>query len=148
MPKRFYPAMIILLLGSFLAFCGWSAYRAATRGSQITDRDYYSKGLKYNSTLIEKQAASVLGWTLQTELHAHRLQIRLTDGQGAPVSGASGTLLYYRSQGNSRQSLPLHEMSPGNYLTELPIDLKGEIPIRIEIERSGALVNRQLLLNI
>jgi len=148
MPKHFYPAMIILLLGTFLIFCGWSAYRAATRSSQISDRDYYSKGLKYNATLVEKQAASVLGWQLRSELLANQLLIRLTDGQGVPVSGATGILIFHQPNENSSMSLPMQEAAPGTYLAELPTDLKGEIPVRIDFERSGARVNRQLLLNI
>lgn len=50
------PALLIpLLLCSFLAFSSWAAYQAATRVSDVSDRDYYSKGLKYNSTLLEKR---------------------------------------------------------------------------------------------
>jgi nitrogen fixation protein FixH len=147
MPKHFYPAMIILLLGTFLVFSGWSAYRAATRSSQITDRDYYSKGLKFNATLVEKRAASVLGWQLRSELLAHTLHIRLLDGQGLPVSGAVGKLVFHQPQEKSSRFLRLHEAAPGAYLAELPGDLKGGIPIRIDFERSGARVNRQLLLN-
>jgi len=148
MMKQLYPALIILLLGAFLLFCGWSVYRATTRGSQISDRDYYSKGLKYNAALVEKRAAGVLGWQLHPELLAHRLQILLTDAQGKPVDGAKGTLMFFRPQENSRMTLPLQEISPGTYLAALPTDLKGEIPVRIDFERSGARVNRQLLLNI
>ena len=148
MPKHFYPTMIILLLGTFLIFCGWSAYRAATRNSQIADRDYYSKGLRYNSTLVEKQAASVLGWQLHSELSANILRIFLTDGQGVPISGASGNLIFHQPDANANMSLPLREAAPGTYLADLPITLKGEIPVRIDLERSGARVNRQMLLNI
>jgi len=148
MPKHFYPTFIALLLGSFLIFCGWSAYRAATHGSRIADRDYYTKGLKYNSTLVEKQAARALGWNLKTELHVRELRIRLTDRQGLPVSGASGKLFFFQEQDRSATPLPLTEVDPGTYLAQLPADLQGEIAVQIAFEHSGARINRKLLLNI
>ncbi len=148
MPKHFYPGLIITLLGAFLLFAGWSAYRASIHGSQITDRDYYSKGLRYNTTLVEKRAASVLGWKLETELQAGRLQIRLVDGKGQLVTGANGQLSFYRQDDGSVPVLALAETAPGTYLIQLPNHLRGEVSVRIDFEREGARINRQLLLNI
>ncbi len=148
MPKHFYPLLIITLLGSFLLFSGWSAYRTSTQGSQVTDRDYYSKGLKYNSTLVEKRAASVLGWQLKTSLRDGQLEIKLLDGKGAPVAGAKGQLTFYLPTDRSTPSLLLHETAPGNYRVQLPASLKGEVNVRIVFESEGARINRQLLLNI
>jgi len=148
MPKSFYPLLIVLLLGSFLAFCGWSAYRASTHSSRIIDPDYYAKGLKYNSTLVEKRAAKTLGWQLKSELHSRQFQVHLTDGQGTPVSGANGTLVIYQPQNGNSMALPLTETDPGIYQANLPADLNGEIAAYLNFEHAGALVNRQLLLNI
>ena len=67
--KNFYPLLILLLLGSFLCFSTWSAMRAVDAGPEVTDADYYSKGLKYSSTILEKRAAAVLGWKVSTQLH-------------------------------------------------------------------------------
>ena len=148
MLKNFYPMFIVLLLGSFLVFCGWSAYRAATHGSRIADHDYYTKGLKYNSTLVEKRVARTLGWNLTTALQARQLQIRLTDRSGTPVSGANGKLYFFQEQDRSSAPLPLIEVNPGTYLATLPADLKGEIPVQIDFEHTGAQIHRKLLLNI
>ncbi len=148
MPKTFYPLLIFTLLGSFLVFSGWSAYRAATYGSQISDRDYYSKGLKYNATRVEKRAASVLGWQLTTSLNKQQLQILLFDGKGVPVEGAEGKLTFFHPAEDSINSLTLTEFAPGTYLTQLPDSFRGEIAVRIDIERRGARLNRQLLLNL
>jgi nitrogen fixation protein FixH len=147
MPKHFYPALILFLLGGFLTFSGWSAYRAVTQVSQITDPDYYSKGLKYNSSLVEKRAASVLGWQLSTRLNKFSLQLRLSDKVGAPVSGARGQLIFGHQQ-TDLNALSLKETSPGLYVTDLPATLKGELSIRVDFVLQGARLNRQLLLNI
>lgn len=148
MAKQLYPLLISALLAGFLGFSAWSAYRAATLGSDITDRDYYSKGLKYNSTLVEKRAATVLGWHLQTTLEGRQLQIQLLDKDGSLVAGAKGLLSFFQQTGRSAPILPLNEAQPGIYLVELPESLRGEVNIRINFERQGARLYRQLLLNI
>ena len=51
--KNSYPLLILLLIGSFLCFSVWSAMRAIDAGPEVTDADYYSKGLRYNSTLLD-----------------------------------------------------------------------------------------------
>lgn len=148
MPKHFYPLLIATLLGTFLLFSGWSAYRAATQGSYVTDRDYYSKGLKYTSTMVEKRAASILGWQLTTTLRGRQLQIRLLDGKNVPVSGASGQVVFSLPAENKSTTLPLVETTSGTYQLQLPARLAGELAVRVDFEHQGARLNRQLLLNI
>ncbi len=147
MPKRFYQFLILALLGSFLLFSVWSAYRATNYGAQITDRDYYNKGLRYNSTILEKRAASVLGWQLDAELQGQQLQLKLSDGKGNPVAGAQGQLVFFQ-KANANTSLALIETTPGLYLADLPPTVKGEVAVRVDFEYAGARLNRQLLLNI
>lgn len=148
MPKHFYPLLIATLLGTFLLFSSWSAYRAATHGSYVTDRDYYSKGLKYTSTMVEKRAASILGWQLTTTLTGKQLQIRLLNGNGVPVSGANGQLVFFQLAEKKTTTLTLVEANPGTYQLRLPATLEGELAVRIDFEYQGARLNRQLLLNI
>lgn len=148
MPKNIYPLLIAALLGAFLLFSGWAAYRAATEVSQVTDREYYSKGLKYNSTMVEKRAASVLGWKLTTTLDNNRLQIDLTDAKGAPVSGATGSLTLFQHRDESSNTLSMNEALPGTYHARLSDQLKGEIAVRVNFEHQGARLSRQLLLSI
>jgi nitrogen fixation protein FixH len=143
---RFSSALLVpLLLCSFLVFSGWAAYQAATRVSDISDRDYYSNGLKYNSTMLEKRAAAVLGWELHSELINGMLIQRLTNHEGEPVSGAQGLLkLQYRG---ALVIVPLEEADPGIYRAQLP-QLSGETLIRAEFEHDGARILRHLLLTI
>lgn len=148
MPKNFYPTMIFCLLGTFILFLIWSAFQASTQGTQVTDPDYYSKGLKYNSTQVEKRAAASMGWKLTTELVDGQLQIRLQDGAGQSVAGAQGRLNLYSRPDSDLLNLPLTEINAGLYRAELPSTLKGEITVRVEFERNGARINRQLLINI
>ncbi len=148
MPNRFYPALIIGLLGSFILFLVWSAFQASTQGTQVTDRDYYSKGLKYSSTMVEKRAASSLGWQLTTEMENGELHFQLRDGTNQPVSGAHGLLNLYSRPDSDLLKIPLEEIEVGRYRARLPQQLKGEVTVRLEFERDGARINRQLLVNL
>lgn len=146
--NNFYKLFILLLLFGFLVFSGWSAWQASKRGSQVTDRDYYSKGLKYNSTLVEKRAAEVLGWILTTEIKDQTLLFILEDKEGQRVSGAKGTIQTYLPGNPNGQPFQLIESSPGNYTFTIPPDMAGTLRARLSFERDGAKLNRQLQLNL
>lgn len=146
--RNIYPYFIVLLLGTFLVFLFWSGNRAATRGSRITDPDYYSKGLKYNTTLVEKKAASVLGWQLHSNLQDYHLRVTLLDSDHQPVTGAHGILLLHDAKHNRSESHTLQESSAGLYQLLLPTQLSGQLQARIEFECDGARLNRQLLISL
>lgn len=143
-----YPLFIMLLLGSFLCFSIWAAMRAADSGPEVTDADYYSKGLKYSSTVLEKKAAAVLGWTVSTQLIGRSLEFRLSDKEGQPVKAARGAIFLYLPESTSSKRLPLRETTPGHYVFNLTDSMRGEMSARLEFEHNGARLNRQLLINL
>lgn len=146
--KNVYPLLILLLLGSFLVFSTWSAMRAVESGTEVTDADYYSKGLRYTSTLLEKRAAATLGWTVSTRLAGRTLLFHLSDKQGQPVSSAQGAIFLYLPETNSSTQFPLQEVDPGVYQFNLDATMTGAMSARLEFESDGARLNRQLLLSL
>ena len=146
--KSSSPLFIILLIGCFLGFSVWSAMRAIEAGPEVTDADYYSKGLKYSSTLLEKRAAAVLGWKVETQLIGRTLEFRLSDKEGTPVEAANGDIFLYLAASTSSKRLPLQETEPGVYIFNLTAGMTGEMSARLEFEHKGARINRQLLLNL
>jgi nitrogen fixation protein FixH len=146
--KNIYPSLILLLLGAFLVFSTWAAFQAAGLGSKVTDDDYYSKGLKYNTTMVEKRAASVLGWQVSTELDGRLLTFNLQDREGLPVARATGSLYLAIPGAAENINIPLKEVTNGVYQVTLNSAFKGAIQTRLELERDGARLNRQLLLNL
>jgi len=146
--KNLYPVLILLLLGSFLLFSTWAAFQAAGLGSKVADADYYSKGLRYNTTLVEKRAAAVLGWDLTTTLNGRTLDFQLRSRDGSAVDQANGSLYLAIPGAAENIHLPLHEVAAGHYRIELDAALHGAIQARIDIEQNGARLNRQLLLNL
>ena len=146
--KNIYPLLILLLVSCFLVFLAWSAFQAAELGSKVTDADYYSKGLKYNTTMVEKRAADVLGWSLETRLDGRILEFHLKDHGGRDVDRAVGTL-YLAVPGFAENiHLPLQEFASGHYRVKLGDNINGSIQAWLELEREGARLNRQLLLNL
>ena len=146
--KSRIPLLLTIVIGIFILFLAWSAKKASIGGTDVTDSDYYSKGMKYNSTLVEKRAASVIGWSLQAALQQSNLTLNLTDKNNAPVSGANAQATFPEPGNNRSRTFQLNESEPGTYLLTVPSDLDGEQLVRIEFERDGARINRQLLLNI
>jgi nitrogen fixation protein FixH len=143
-----YPAFVVLMIGSFVAFLAWSAMRASDSGPQVTDADYYSKGLRYTSTVLEKRAAAVLGWRVDAHLSGRTLRLQVSDKEGKPISSAKGIVsIYMRNQGETI-SFPLREVSAGTYQLHLTDSMTGEMTARVEFERDGARLNRQLLLSL
>lgn len=146
--KNAYPLFITLLICCFLGFSTWSAMRAIESGPEVTDADYYSKGLKYSSTLLEKKAADVLGWTVETQLINSTLEFRLSDKEGRPVANANGDIFLYLPGSKQKQQRALVETEPGVYILDLTAEMTGELNARLEFEHKGARINRQLLLNL
>lgn len=146
--KSITPILLFITIIVFIIFLAWSARQASTGGTDVTDSDYYSKGLKYNSTLVEKRAASVIGWSLHSSLHKRLLTLILTNKDNARVAGAHASASFPLPGSNQYLSVPFPEVDPGTYQLTIPGELSGEQLVRVEFERDGARISRQLLLNI
>ncbi len=144
-PKTF-PLSIATLLALFIVFLAWSARQATTDGARITDRDYYSKGLRYNDSQVERKAAMALGWQIGSSLEGRMLTLVLSDSTRQPVAHAE-VILTLLLPGQHRQ-FPLREVTPGSYRITLPADLGGEVPARCSIQAGGARLERQMLINL
>jgi len=142
------PLLIVLTIFCFVLFLTWAGRQAATRGSAIADPAYYSKGLRYNTTQVEKRAASVLGWRLQVQRVGDSLLLQLVDSRQQPVGGGEALLEVYRKSADAPLTFALAETQPGRYRFKLPADLQGEYRARFDFHKDGARLNRQLLLNL
>ena len=140
--------LIVALLAGFVAISAWSFYLAASGTSAVTDRDYYSHGLRYNQTLLERQAAASLGWQADTILEGRSVTVLLRDRDRRAVAGASGTLTLHSSGTSSPRELGLRETVAGSYRAELPAGLHGEFSAEITFQRDGARLNQRLLFAI
>ncbi len=146
--KPYIPWLLPVIGGIFLILTTWSIYRASQGTSAVTDRDYYSHGLRFNETLLERKVAESLGWIVSTELQGHTLIFHLKDKNEAPVLEARGTLEIFLKDVSSSVRLPLVNIGPGKYQINLSEKVSGEMAARLEFERDGARISRSLLLNL
>lgn len=143
---RRWPLAIILIVAGFLAFSAWSFRRAADEASAVTDRDYYSHGLRYNQTLLERQAAASLGWTSRATLEGRLLRVELRDRAARPVTAARASVTVHDGAGGTPLHLPLAETAVGFYAARLPDNLRGELPALLDFDQNGARLSQRLLL--
>lgn len=149
-PNRQWHPLLTAVIVLFLALTGWSILQAQRQVSSVTDRDYYSHGLRYNQTALERKAAQSLGWALNLQLDGRFLVSRLTDEVGRPVTGGNGGLLLLGSGAVDRPQaeLPFQEVAPGLYRVQLPEQLQGQVPAQVTLTSAGASIQRRLLLNL
>ena len=146
--RNHWPLLILMLATGFIAFSAWSFYRAAQGSSAVTDTDYYSHGLRYNQTILERNAAASLGWDATVTLDDRQLQVVLTDRARQPVTAASVTLSLSKGNRGEALLLPLTEGSGGNYLVDLPLDLRGNLNGQLDFALTGTRFSKRLLISI
>jgi nitrogen fixation protein FixH len=146
-PTVLWPCLPLLLGLLFLGMTGWSVYRSVTGVSAVTDRHYYSHGLRYNDSLVEQRAAASLGWQVSVSLQNGHFTSHWTGKDGQPVAGGEARLVI-SARNRSAITLPLTEAAAGRYGASLPAELQGEIQALLTFSRSGATLRRPLLLNL
>lgn len=146
-PRNISLLLVCLLIGGFILFLIWAGRQAATHGSRISDAAYYSKGLQYTHTQIEKQAAASQGWHLRTEVGPRQLSFILLDSKEQPIRLASGELTLYLSAQKKILQLQSVEGEAGHYRFDLPEPLFGSLPARVEFALQDSRISRQLLIN-
>ena len=149
MNKRKHTPWLLLLIGTgFLGLTIWSIYRAGHGSSAVTDRDYYSHGLRYNKTMLERKAAESLGWTTTIELTGTDIVISIKDKRDRPVTAAKGVLTLFSTSREPVVTIPLAEAEAGRYAARLPAGRRGQVTAEVSFDRDGARLNKRLLLAI
>ena len=143
-----WPAAITALGLFFLSLTAWSVLQARTGVSAVTDPAYYSHGMKFQETAVERQAAASSGWQLRAAVDRGRLTMQLTDRDGEPIAGASGELKVFAAATGRNHSLALEATAPGQYRAQLPTSLQGTVPASVHFQRAGAQFTQRLQFNL
>ena len=108
---------LLTLVAIFLAAMAWSLITAGRGVSRVVDRDYYTHGLLYVPG-DAGSAAARLGWRAEPLYRNGRLELRITDRNGAPVTG--GTLsVTVEGGGTPKKNLTCGIGGPGLYCVPL-----------------------------
>jgi nitrogen fixation protein FixH len=105
----------------------------------LVQPDYYAASRRVDAEQAARAASDRLGWSV-TPAGQERsgLTLRITDGQGRPVSGLRGTVSAYRpSDGRLDQALVWQESTqqPGRYRATFPRPAEGLWSLRLDLRR-------------
>jgi len=145
-----WPVFIITLGLAFVAFSWWSLERAASGVSPVSDPNYYSHGLKYNSTNLEIQTAEALQWTVTPTVKGRALTVQVNDAKQVGISGGYGALtVQFEGAGQSPlPPLPLMDGGQGLYAVTIPAGLPRTLSANLTLTKDQATVQRRLLINM
>ena len=125
---------LIIMVALFLAAMTFSLIKAGNGVSRVVDRDYYNHGLLY-APGDAAGAAARLGWRAEPTYRNGRLELRITDRNGAPVTGGTLTVTIEGNNGAPAGTLTCGIEAPGVYCVPL-------IPASGEVLKAGWLFRR------
>ena len=124
---------LILMVVIFLVASAWSLLKAGREVSRVVDRDYYNHGLLY-APVDASSAAARLGWRSQPLYRDGRLELKITDRNGLPVTGGNLTVSL-EGKGVPSGTLSCGIASPGVYCVPL-------VPVSGSVIKAGWLFRR------
>jgi len=137
-----------LLAGGLAAVVGVNSYMAVIASSDangsVVEPDYYRKAVAWDSTMAVQAASDRLGWRAQASLAevsggAAALEVRLTDAQGAAVTGAAvEATLIHNADAATHIAVALTDLGDGRYGASPALAHLGRWEVRIAASRAGA----------
>jgi nitrogen fixation protein FixH len=126
----------------------------ATRNPSFSvEPDHYQKALGWDRLAARKQASELLGWkaevTTDTALDSagtRRLECRLWDRDGKPVTGSTVTILGFpHARGDERIRMELRESEAGLYTARTAMARPGLWELRLSALRGPDLFTATIL---
>lgn len=126
--ETMWVARMPLLVGVIALACltsvGTLIARSGSTASIGIEPDYYRKGLEWDRRRGEQARSAALGWNanVRVDLAASRIEVELTDRQGAAVDGAEISGEVFAHAASSRRlaiALPPIDGTPGTYSASL-----------------------------
>lgn len=111
---RWIPYVFVGLMLLVVAVNGGLVLAALSTFAGTTTTGAYDRGRAYNAVLAEAERQAALGWAARVTLAGGRLDVVVTDRQGAPVPGALQGIMLRPLQGLT-MPLELVEQAPGRW---------------------------------
>lgn len=133
---RWVPFMIVGLLAiSVVANVILIGYAHNDPGFAV-EPDYYEKAVEFDEIQAARAASDRLGWRVSVKAERERLEVRLFDGDGKPVSGAEMSVeAFHNARANQRIKGTLSAEAPGLYAMRAPFARPGIWEYRLEAVR-------------
>ncbi len=132
--ETMWVARMPLLVGVIALACltsvGTLIARAGSTASIGIEPDYYRKGLEWDRRRGEQARSAALGWNanVRVDLAASRIEVELTDRQGAAVEGAEISGEVFAHAASSRRAAVVTEPvqgRPGTYAAAIKATSRG-----------------------
>lgn len=144
-PHIGWPLMIVGLLTLSISFCVVTVIAATSDGGAAVVEDYYARSTRWDEYAARRAASDALGWHAQVRVQAAEpasglrpVVLTLTDADGAPVTGLTGTVSLQRTQDATPSAvLPLQPAAgtPGRYRMLAPVPTTGLWDVEIDASR-------------
>lgn len=140
-----WPLLLGGLFLAFLLFSSWSIYQAGARVSPVVDPDYYRSGQGYHEKERAWRAAAAAGWQVLLAREGELLQVRLLNGDGAPVAGSRVTIRSSRRNGVNGQlwQVTLAEGAPGVYQARVAVVPVNPVELLLSAATAEARLDRR-----
>jgi len=142
-PNRTWPLIIGGLLAVHVVAMLAFVWIATSDPSYAVEKDYYQKAIHWDDKRAQDARNAELGWRLAVQVlrplrpgQQPTLRVRLVDGGGAPLIGATIGLDTFRTamSGDPLQAT-LAEEGGGAYAAALPMFHDGKWELRFKVER-------------
>ncbi len=143
--SKLWPAALVAVLAITVAANGFILYAANDdpNGSAV-ERDYYRKGVEWDSTMADEARGRSLGWKLQADCpgwlagKGAEVRVRVSDGKGSALGGAAVRVeAIHNLEAATPVTAALAEGPAGDYRGILPLDRGGRWELRLDVRRGG-----------
>ena len=86
---RYWPFLIVALLSVSVIANVFLIIKATTDPSFAVERDYYAKAVTWDEHQQEQADSNALGWHAALKAERDRLELRLLDADGRPITDAT-----------------------------------------------------------
>jgi nitrogen fixation protein FixH len=148
--KSRWPLMIFGLIGLNMGIVAVTIVAATSDPSVATEPEYYTKALRFDETIKQRQENARLGWMTSVSIDGSstgepRLRVTLVDQDGMVLRGAAVSVELFASvRAGSRRHVTLRAMNEGS-LFEAPvaIDRGGAWIIRLKAQCGSETFTRE-----
>ena len=136
--QRFWPAVVIGLIGTNVLIVGVTVFAATARsGSFAVESDYDRKALHWDDTAKQIENNLRLGWTVKVDSASEgKLQVSLTDRQRRALEAATVSVeAFHHAHARDKFIATLTAVAPGEYAATLPIENPGLWEFRFVVTR-------------
>jgi len=142
-PAKAWPLAIVGVLAVTVAANVLLFAAANAPGTAVAERDYYRRALDWDRTQAERARSAALGWRASAAFRGAapgraRLELRLADAAGAPVTGATVELEgVHNLAADAPRRWRLAESAPGLYTTEVDLPFAGRWELDVTATRGA-----------